>query len=119
MDLPLPRKQKVNKNEMYEIEVVEEDDENDRVKIHYVGYSERYDEWRSRDDITIRPPDHTTSVQEPTTSPFVTLAWSRKNWYPVEKIQQSEFSYPSITPIGSCCTTAEREFTIIILTSMI
>lgn len=57
---------------MYEIENVEED-ENDRVMIHYVGYSERYDEWRSRDDITIRP-DRITSVQEPITSPFATLA---------------------------------------------
>ena len=30
--------------QMYEIEVVEREDE--RIKIHYIGYSDKYDEWK-------------------------------------------------------------------------
>ena len=70
-DVPLPRKERVNTNTLYEIEVVEEDLESDKVKIYYIGYSNKYDEWRCRDEIVIRPPKTTSSAPRP----FSFLPW--------------------------------------------
>ena len=52
-DVYLPRETKRTKkdDELHPIEVVEEDGNGERVKIHYVGWSDRYDEWRSSADI--------------------------------------------------------------------
>ena len=36
-------------NKLYPIEITEEVEE--RVKVHYIGYDTKYDEWRSRDEI--------------------------------------------------------------------
>ena len=41
-------------NKLYELEVLEEDD--GRVKVHYLGYDSQYDEWRDRDDIVSLQP---------------------------------------------------------------
>ena len=44
-------------DKLYAIEVVEEEN---RVKVHYTGYSAKYDEWRNREDIvepTIASPE--------------------------------------------------------------
>ena len=44
-------------DQLYAIEIVQEEN---RVKIHYTGYSAKYDEWRSREDIlesTVAPPE--------------------------------------------------------------
>ena len=38
-----------SKNQLYEIEVV--DEEGSKVKIHYRGYSEEYDEWKLKSEI--------------------------------------------------------------------
>ena len=38
-------------NELYKIRVIEEKGE--KVKVHYVGYSEKYDEWKRRGDLVI------------------------------------------------------------------
>ena len=35
----------------YRLRVLEEDQENKRVKVRYVGYSDKYDEWRRMDEI--------------------------------------------------------------------
>ena len=36
----------------YRLEIIEEDAENsDRVKVRYIGYSSKYDEWRTRNEI--------------------------------------------------------------------
>lgn len=45
------QKQKCNKRDstLYDIEVTEVDKERKRLKIHYVGYNEKYDEWRPYD----------------------------------------------------------------------
>ena len=56
---------RVNTIKLYDIEVVEEDLENDKVKIHYVGYSDKYDEWRCSDEIVIRPPKTTSHAPKP------------------------------------------------------
>ena len=42
-DIPLPRRKRIKMNQLFDIEVIDEDTENDRVKIHYVGYSTKYD----------------------------------------------------------------------------
>ena len=38
---------------MYEIELVETEKEN--VKIHYVGYSDKYDEWKLKNETVYQP----------------------------------------------------------------
>ena len=76
-DVPLPRKERVNTKKLYDIEVVEEDLENDKVKIHYVGYSNKYDEWRCSDEIVIRPSKTTSHAQRPNFF-FSTLACAIK-----------------------------------------
>ena len=43
-----------NPNQLYEIQIVEEEDY--KVKIHYVGYSSIHDEWIRRSDIVLKPP---------------------------------------------------------------
>ena len=40
-----------NDSTLYPVEVIEEDTVAGRVKIHYVGYSARYHEWRDNNDI--------------------------------------------------------------------
>ena len=39
----------MDSKKLYPVSVIEEED--DRVKIHYEGYSDEYDEWRSKSDI--------------------------------------------------------------------
>ena len=51
----LPKRRKLAKRDtdgLYDIEVLEKRD--DRVRIHYVGYSERYDEWRLESEIVVK-----------------------------------------------------------------
>ena len=47
------------------------------MKIHYVGYSNKYDEWRCRDEIVIRPPKTTSCAPRPNFF-FSTLACAIK-----------------------------------------
>lgn len=47
----LPRATRVVSNKLYPIEIVEEHSE--KVKIHYKGYNEKYDEWRDKKDIVL------------------------------------------------------------------
>jgi hypothetical protein len=60
-----PKKQKDNK--LYDIEIVDEDGPN--VKVHYVGYDNKYDEWKPRSQVVMKKPEcgHTDY------SPFVEL----------------------------------------------
>ena len=39
---------------LYDVEVIEEDGA--KVKIHYIGYSTKYDEWKSRDEVILKKP---------------------------------------------------------------
>ena len=51
-DTKLPRARrsvKQNADKLYAVEIVEANE--DKVKIHYTGYSSKYDEWRAREDI--------------------------------------------------------------------
>lgn len=45
----IPRARRATSDKLYPITVVETN--GDQVKIHYEGYGEEYDEWRSRSDI--------------------------------------------------------------------
>ena len=49
---PRPRKVREETDErLYRLEILEEDDKNDTVKVRYVGYDSSHDEWRPRGDI--------------------------------------------------------------------
>ena len=62
-----------NPNQLYEIEVLEEED---RIKVHYTGYSSRYDEWLRRSEIVFKPPKQ--HAHEPDFSLLSVLACSIK-----------------------------------------
>ena len=55
VDIKLPKAKRINKarneSRLYEVEVLDEDPRTQRVKIHFIGYSSRYDEWRPLADI--------------------------------------------------------------------
>ena len=38
-------------SDLYAVEVLERDDERGRVRVHYTGFSRRYDEWKEAADI--------------------------------------------------------------------
>ena len=49
-DMKLPRAERVKAmDKLYAVEVIEDD--GDRVKIHYVGYEDRFDEWREKEEV--------------------------------------------------------------------
>ena len=47
----IPRRttKKYDSQKLYSVEIVETED--DRVKVHYVGYSSKYDEWKDKSEI--------------------------------------------------------------------
>ena len=56
-DILLPRiwaTKRVDK--LYQLEIIEEDTTNGRVKVHYTGYSSDDDEWRDKEDIVVVEP---------------------------------------------------------------
>ena len=57
-DVKVPRKTrsaKLNRaadsSTLYRLNILERDEENGRVKVRYIGYGRKYDEWRKTDDI--------------------------------------------------------------------
>jgi len=38
-------------NTLYRLQIIEEDEENNRVKVAYVGYGDEFDEWRRMEDV--------------------------------------------------------------------
>lgn len=60
-----PKKQK--DNVLYDIEIVEEDGHH--VKVHYVGYDDKFDEWKLRSQIVMKKPENDCTDY----SPFVEL----------------------------------------------
>ena len=62
VEIKLPKAKRIkearNENQLYDVEVIGNDHRTQRVKIHYIGYSSRYDEWRPLSDIV----DKRTSV---------------------------------------------------------
>ena len=58
-DLDLPRSKRTSsKSKLYPISVVERD--GSRVKIHYMGYNDSYDEWHEVSDIVSPSPEHSS-----------------------------------------------------------
>jgi len=56
-DVKLPRTRRLMsrpEDQLYEVDVLEEDDETGRVKVHYVGYGEEDDEWKDGSEIVIK-----------------------------------------------------------------
>ena len=67
------KERKHHPNKLYDVEVVEDDPDQERVKIHYIGYGTEYEEWKSKSEIVICPPSRDSSTS-PDVSPFSTLA---------------------------------------------
>jgi hypothetical protein len=63
LHLPKPMKRK-REAKLYPVLVIEEDKENGRVKVHYVGYSTKFDEWKDTDEIEDLPGKDTPDVTE-------------------------------------------------------
>ena len=56
--LRLPRWRRSIKEEqkLYPVEVLEENEENQRVKVHYLGYGDEHEEWvKNEDTVTLEP----------------------------------------------------------------
>jgi len=65
------RKTTTVRNGLYPVEILEAC--GDRVKVHYVGYSKKYDEWKERgdvEDISTRPEDTSTRPEPSDTVPL-------------------------------------------------
>ena len=57
--IQLPRAKHIKKDTtLYELEIVEEDVYNNKVKVHYIGYDSDDDEWRDKADIVSLKPQH-------------------------------------------------------------
>lgn len=50
----LPRAERVKNDRLYPLEVIAKD--GDRVKVHYIGYSSQYDEWRQSSELETLSP---------------------------------------------------------------
>jgi hypothetical protein len=46
-----PPKKKARTDDVYPIRIVEEDSSSHKYKVHYIGYSKQYDEWKSEGEI--------------------------------------------------------------------
>lgn len=86
---------KCARNHLYDIEIVEE--EQYRVKVHYVGYSSNYDEWIRKSEIKYKPVASTVPDHEEL-SPLTVLSWlvlsSRTSFPAGKKILEFVFSCP-------------------------
>lgn len=63
----LPRKcrQSQNKQQLYDIEIIEE--EGSKVKIHYIGYDSRFDEWKPKEEVVLKKPQDLVRDFDPLT----------------------------------------------------
>ena len=52
--IKLPRAERVKNDRLYPLEVIAKD--GDRVKVHYIGYSSQYDEWRQSSELETLSP---------------------------------------------------------------
>jgi len=59
--LPCAVRTTEDKDKLYAVEVVESTQ--DSVKIHYVGYDEKFDEWRKKEDIVNRSSDQSHNIR--------------------------------------------------------
>ena len=74
-DLSPPRRKNSSKNQLYDIEIIDQD--GSRVKVHYIGYSSEYDEWKPKTEVKYVAPTFTSVTDEPF-SPLKELACSIK-----------------------------------------
>ena len=83
VDIKLPKAKKTkearNDSQLYDIEVLERDPRTQSVKIHYIGYSARHDEWRPVSDIIDKPMKQDTPHAELASRIKSSLTSSRKN----------------------------------------
>lgn len=43
----------IKEDELYELEVLEENESTGEVRVHYIGYDSSHDEWRDKNDIQV------------------------------------------------------------------
>lgn len=55
-----------DRDKLYRIRIVEED--GDRFKVHYIGYSRKEDEWKTRDELIVLPQDAGDGDQDEATT---------------------------------------------------
>ena len=72
----LPKAVREKSSKPYEIEVIDEDCEQEMVKIHYKGYDSKFDEWKPKNEVVLCPPS--SQAQLSSSSPFETLACAIK-----------------------------------------
>ena len=51
VEIKLPKKSRSKDKDLYAVDVVDDNDGQGRVKIHYVGYSSSHDEWRDETEL--------------------------------------------------------------------
>lgn len=56
------------KKDLYRIKIVDED--GDKVKVHFIGYSKNEDEWMNKEDVIVMNPSPTNSVPTESDSSF-------------------------------------------------
>ena len=66
------KKPKIDRT-LYDIEIIDED--GPHVRVHYVGYDKKYDEWKLRSEIVMKKPPEGESINY---SPFVELVGNIK-----------------------------------------
>jgi hypothetical protein len=90
LHLPKPMKRK-REAKLYPVLVIEEDKENGRVKVHYVGYSTKFDEWKDTDEIEDLPGKDTPGECR--------NLWLICPWYTVEPNDSPFFAILQIQPV--------------------
>ena len=84
--LPRPKKVQSKSDQLFPVKVVDKDDSGKRIKIHYVGYSTKYDEWR--DECDLEPINEADSSEETECDGFSFEPFSLHSYLKV-KIKQS------------------------------
>lgn len=85
----LPRRKAESKNKLYSVEIVAE--KGAEVKVHYVGYGSKYDEWKPRTEVVHTKPDFGSGCSEQYYSPLTELACCIK-----KRLQPSRNDEPDV-----------------------
>lgn len=56
-DIPASYRKKIHHDKLFPIEIIEEDPDSARYKVHYIGYSSAYDEWKEKDAVVDTNPE--------------------------------------------------------------
>jgi len=92
--IKLPRAQRI-KDKLYPVEIVGRD--GDRVKVHYIGYSSQYDEWRLSSDLeTLKIKDSTRGGQQLELDPYQPFDLHRELAYSIKSSLKGSRNDPEV-----------------------